>query len=98
MTPEKDTAPFDDLHDVPYDLIIFFHQLEKDRKLSKKRQYKRLEDRVDRYIEHHNAMIGDGQSAAYILDRDEYQQKIRGAYDKFREMKTRRKMRKRVYK
>jgi len=97
MTPEKDTAPFDDLHDIPYDLIIFFHRLEQEKKLSKQRQYKRLEDRVDRYIEHHNSMIADGKSAAYILDRDEYQEKIRNGYIKFREMKTKRKMRKKVY-
>ncbi|MBW2982512.1 hypothetical protein KY343_06540 [Candidatus Woesearchaeota archaeon] len=98
MTPEKDTAPFDDLSYVPFELITFFHRLEQDKKLSKKRQYKKLEDRVDRYIEHNNAMIGDGQSAAYILNRDEYQEKIRAAYNQFREMKTKRKMCKKVYK
>ncbi len=98
MTPAKDTAPFDDLHDVPFSLITVFHRLEQEKKLSKKRQYKRLEDEVDKYIERHNATIEDGKSAAYILNRDEYQEKIKGAYDQFRVMKTKRKMRKKIYK
>jgi len=84
------TAPYEDLYYVPFSILEVFVQLEQDLSLTKRQQYKRLEDAVDRYIRIHNNRIGDGRSAEYILNPEEYQRKIREGYDKFTAMKSRR--------
>ena len=82
------TAPYEDLYYVPFSILEVFVQLEQDLSLNKRQQYKRLEDAVDRYIRIHNNRIGDGRSAEYILNPEEYQRKMREGYDKFLAMKS----------
>ena len=82
------TAPYEDLYYVPFKLLEVFVQLEQDPSLTKRQQYKRLDDEVERYIEMHNRRIGDGKSAEYIFDSEGYKEKIRKGYDKFTAMKS----------